>query len=148
VLEKTGLEPSSLFLEVTESTAMGNAPATAVIFDKLKRLGVRAIIDDFGTGYSSLSYLGRFPVEYVKIDRSFVAELGENRTSTLLTRGVIGLAHALDLKVIAEGVENRGQLDQLREMGCDIAQGFYFSKPVSGEAAGERLIGRRLVPDA
>jgi diguanylate cyclase (GGDEF)-like protein/PAS domain S-box-containing protein len=147
VLDETGLEPGRLFLEVTESTAMGDAPATAATFDSLKRLGVRTIIDDFGTGYSSLSYLGRFPVEYVRIDRSFVAGLGEDRTSTLLTKGVIGLAHALDLKVIAEGVETQEQLLQLREMGCDLAQGFYFSEPVTGEAAEQRLVGRRLLPD-
>ncbi len=147
VLDETGLESGRLFLEVTESTAMGDAPATAATFDSLRRLGVRISIDDFGTGYSSLPYLGRFPVEYVKIDRSFVAEMGDDRTFTLLTRGVIGLAHALDLKVIAEGVETRGQLLQLRDMGCDLAQGYYFSEPVTGEAAEERLVGRRLLPD-
>lgn len=140
VLEETELEPSSLFLEVTESTAMEDAPATAATFEGLKDLGVRAIIDDFGTGYSSLSYLGRFPVDYVKIDRSFVGGLGEDRASTLLAKGVIDLTHAFDLKVIAEGVETKGQLQQLREMGCDLAQGFYFSEPLTSEAAKEWLV--------
>ena len=147
VLKETEVEPSRLFLEVTESTAMEDAPATAATFEGLRDLGVRAIIDDFGTGYSSLSYLGRFPVDYVKIDRSFVGGLGEDRASTLLARGVIDLAHALDLKVIAEGVETHGQLQQLRDMGCDLAQGFYFSKPLTGEATEERLVGRRLLLD-
>jgi diguanylate cyclase (GGDEF)-like protein/PAS domain S-box-containing protein len=147
-LQETAVEPSCLFLEVTESTAMGDAPATAATFEGLKDLRVRTIIDDFGTGYSSLSYLQRFPVDYVKIDRSFVSKLGNDRSSTLLTKGVIDLSHALDLKVIAEGVETEGQLQQLQEMGCDLAQGFYFSEPVTSEAAKERLLGRRLLPNA
>lgn len=142
VLEDTGLAPSSLFLEVTESTTMEDAPATVTTFEDLRELGVRAIIDDFGTGYSSLSYLGRFPVDYVKIDGSFVGGLGEDPTATALVKGVVDLAHALELRVIAEGVETEGQLGRLREMGCDLAQGFYFSKPLPGEAVEEWLASR------
>jgi EAL domain-containing protein (putative c-di-GMP-specific phosphodiesterase class I) len=100
---------------------------------------VRAIIDDFGTGYSSLSYLERFPVKYVKIDRSFVGGLGKEPGAAVLASGVISLAHALGLKVIAEGVETAEQFERLREMGCDLAQGFYLAEPLSGEEAGALL---------
>ena len=102
------------------------------------------IIDDFGTGYSSLSYLERFQVDYVKIDGSFVGKLGEESSAAVLTRGVIDLAHALGLKVIAEGVETEGQLEELRELGCDLAQGYYFSEPLTGEAAAALLEARIL----
>ena len=142
VLEETGLVPDLLYLEVTESAAMEEATTTSLVLEELQDLGVRAIIDDFGTGYSSLSYLGRFPVDYVKIDRSFVGGLGEDALATLLAKGVIDLTHALGLKVIAEGVETEGQLGRLREMGCDLAQGFYFSGPLSGSEAGEWLMTR------
>ncbi len=108
-------------------------------------MSLRAIIDDFGTGYSSLSYLGRFPVDYVKIDRSFVGGLGEDSPATLLAKGVIDLTHALGLRVIAEGVEPDGQPGRLRGMGCDLAQGFYFSEPLPGEAAKEWLVPRSVL---
>jgi diguanylate cyclase (GGDEF)-like protein len=139
ILDETGLDPHYLFLEVTESTAMSDAPATAATLEVLQDLGVRAILDDFGTGYSSLSYLERLPVDYVKIDRSFVGGLGKEPGAAVLASGVISLAHALGLKVIAEGVETEEQLERLREMGCDLAQGFYFAKPLSGEEAAALL---------
>ena len=133
ILSETGLDPTCLHLEITESTAMGNAPATAATLAELKEVGVRMIIDDFGTGYSSLSYLERFPVDRVKIDRSFVAKLGSDPGTTALVSGMIQLAHTLDLETIAEGIETRVQLDRLQQLGCDLAQGFYFSEPVFGE---------------
>jgi diguanylate cyclase (GGDEF)-like protein/PAS domain S-box-containing protein len=139
ILDKTDLDPHYLFLEVTESTAMSDAPATAATLEELRGLGVRTIIDDFGTGYSSLSYLERLPVDYVKIDHSFVGRLGKESGAEVLASGVISLAHALGLKVIAEGVETEGQLERLREMGCDLAQGFYFARPLSGEEAAALL---------
>jgi EAL domain-containing protein (putative c-di-GMP-specific phosphodiesterase class I) len=139
VLNECGLDPQHLFLEVTESTAMSDVQATTAALKELQGLGVRAIIDDFGTGYSSLSYLERFPVEYVKIDRSFVGGLGKEPGAAVLASGVISLAHALGLKVIAEGVETEEQFERLREMGCDLAQGFYFAKPLSGEEASALL---------
>ena len=142
VLDETGLVPNRLYLEVTESAAMKEAATTTLVLEELKALGVRAIIDDFGTGYSSLSYLGRFPVDYVKIDRSFVGGLGEDSLATLLAKGVIDLTHALGLKVIAEGVETDGQLGRLKEMGCDLAQGYYFSEPLTGSEAKEWLTFR------
>jgi diguanylate cyclase (GGDEF)-like protein/PAS domain S-box-containing protein len=144
VLEETGLEPRSLGLEITESTAMGDAPATAAELEELQNLGVRVVIDDFGTGYSSLSYLERFPVDYIKIDRSFVDRLDEDPGAAVLVSGVIRLAHALGLKVIAEGVESAQQLEQLQRMRCDIAQGHLFKKSLPSEAAGALLETRHV----
>jgi diguanylate cyclase (GGDEF)-like protein/PAS domain S-box-containing protein len=140
IIDETGLEPSSLFLEVTESTAMGEALGTAAALEELQDLGVQTILDDFGTGYSSLSYLERFPVEYVKIDHSFVGGLGEYPGAKMLVSAIISLAHALGLKVIAEGVETEEQLERLRGMGCDLAQGHLFSEPLSAKAAVELLL--------
>ena len=141
VLTETGLEPARLLLEVTESAAMGDAPATAAALGELRGLGVGAAIDDFGTGYSSLSHLSRLPVDRVKIDRSFVGKLSEEREAGVLARGVVDLAHALGLAVVAEGVETADQLERLRTMGCDLAQGLLFSGPVPGEAVGALLRG-------
>ncbi len=133
ILDETGLDPSSLFLEVTESTAMRDALATAAALEDLQNLGVRTILDDFGTGYSSLSYLERFPVEYIKIDRSFVGGLGQHPGAEMLVSAIISLAHALGLKVIAEGVETEKQCELLRGMGCDLAQGHLFSEPLTAK---------------
>jgi diguanylate cyclase (GGDEF)-like protein/PAS domain S-box-containing protein len=140
ILDKTGLDPHYLCLEVTESTAMSDAPGTAATLEVLQDLGVRAILDDFGTGYSSLSYLERFPVDYVKIDRSFVGGLGKEPGAAVLASGVISLAHALSLKVIAEGVETEEQLERLREMGCDLAQGHLFSEPLAANGVTDFLV--------
>jgi diguanylate cyclase (GGDEF)-like protein/PAS domain S-box-containing protein len=137
ILDKTGLEPSGLFLEITESTVMEDAPATAAALKELQDSGVRAIIDDFGTGYSSLSYLERFPVDYFKIDRSFVAGLDRDPGTEMLVSAVIRLANSLDLKTIAEGVETEQQLERLRGMGCDLAQGYLFSEPLPAEGVAD-----------
>ena len=135
IIDEAKLEPRHLFLEITESTAMSDALATAATLEELQDLGVRAIIDDFGTGYSSLSYLERFPVDYVKIHRSFVGGLGKHSRAETLGSAIISLAHALGLKAIAEGVETEEQFDRLRELGCDLAQGYYFARPLTGKAA-------------
>jgi diguanylate cyclase (GGDEF)-like protein/PAS domain S-box-containing protein len=135
ILEECGLEPSSLNLEITESVAMEDAPVTAAVLEELHALGARVIIDDFGTGYSSISHLQEFPVDYIKIDRSFLDRLEEEAGASVLVKAMIDLAHALDLEVIAEGVETAGQLERLREMGCEMAQGHYFSRSLPGEAA-------------
>jgi diguanylate cyclase (GGDEF)-like protein/PAS domain S-box-containing protein len=140
ILHETDLDPHYLCLEITESTAMSDAPVTAATLEVLQDLGVRAIIDDFGTGYSSLSYLERFPVDYVKIDRSFVGGLAEESGAAVLASGVISLAHALDLKVIAEGVETEEQLERLREMKCDLAQGHLFSEPLTAKEVANLLV--------
>jgi EAL domain-containing protein (putative c-di-GMP-specific phosphodiesterase class I) len=118
---------------------MGDATATVTALEGLKDLGVRMSIDDFGTGYSSLSYLQRFPVDQVKIDRSFVAKLGADPGATALVSGMIRLAHSLGLGTIAEGVETKEQLERLQGLGCDMAQGHYFSSPLTGEAVGALL---------
>jgi diguanylate cyclase len=107
-------------------------------------LGVRVAIDDFGTGYSSLSYLERFPVDSLKVDRSFIGSLGRDPGATVLVRAMIDLAHALGSRVIAEGVETDEQLRRVRELGCDLAQGYHFSRPLPGEEAGALLETRAL----
>ena len=140
LLKDTELPPKSLCLEITESVAMENLPSAASTFEELEGLGVRLAIDDFGTGYSSLSYLKRFPVEYLKVDRSFVDGLEEESEDKVIVSGIISLAHALGLKVVAEGVEMEEQLALLREMRCDQAQGHYFSEALSSEAAGKLLV--------
>ena len=138
VLQETGLDPRTLDLEITESMAEDTQFAIAVL-KELKGLGIQLVMDDFGTGYSSLSYLKNFPVDFLKIDRSFIAPLGENPEDEALVSGIIGLVHALGIKAIAEGVETAEQLAKLREMGCDFAQGYYFSKPLPAEGISELL---------
>jgi diguanylate cyclase (GGDEF)-like protein/PAS domain S-box-containing protein len=140
IIDETALEPSSLFLEVTESTAMRDALATATALEELQGLGVGTILDDFGTGYSSLSYLERFPVDFVKIDCSFVGGLDEYPGAKMLVSAMISLAHALDLKVIAEGVETEEQFERLRGMECDLAQGHLFSEPLTAKEAADLLV--------
>ena len=139
IVEETGLDPSSLFLEVTESTAMRDALATAATLEEIQEQGVRTILDDFGTGYSSLSYLERFPVDYIKIDRSFVGGLGQYPGAGMLVSAIINLAHALGIRVIAEGVETQEQFERLREMGCDLAQGHLFSEPLTANEVSDLL---------
>ncbi|QIN77579.1 EAL domain-containing protein [Rubrobacter marinus] len=142
VLRETGLAPEALDLEITESVVMDDAPATANIFRELKDLGVRLSIDDFGTGYSSLAYLRRFPVDYLKVDRSFVGNIGrtgESSEDVVIVGGIVSLARDLGLRVVAEGVETAEQLARLREMGSDLAQGFYFSRPLPEGAMDELL---------
>jgi diguanylate cyclase (GGDEF)-like protein len=136
VLEKTGIDPEHLILEITESVAMEGAETTINILRKLKSLGIRLAIDDFGTGFSSLSYLKRFPVDFLKIDKSFVDGVAENGHDTAIVQAVIALGHALGLKMIAEGIESPEQVEQLRALGSEIGQGYFFGTPLtSGEAA-------------
>jgi diguanylate cyclase (GGDEF)-like protein/PAS domain S-box-containing protein len=130
-LQETGLEPSLLTLELTESTVMDDPVAANVILEHLKLLGVRLSIDDFGTGYSSLAYLQRFPVDELKIDHSFVDGLGTETSDGAIVSGIISLAHTLDLDVVAEGIETPLQLQRLRELGCERAQGFLIAKPLN-----------------
>lgn len=129
-LEEYDVAPHLLELEITESAAMQNAQAASMTLATLKALGVRIAIDDFGTGYSSLSYLKRFPIDSLKIDRSFVTELPDNQDDASIAQAVITMAHALRLKVVAEGVENEAQLAFLAANGCDEMQGYYFSRPL------------------
>ena len=131
VLEETGLDPASLILEITENAVMDDAQSAIAVLESLKGSGIKLAIDDFGTGYSSLSYLRRLPVDFLKIDRSFVERLGEDPRDTEIVAATIALAHALGLQTIAEGVETSPQLESLRRMGCDLAQGDFFSEPRS-----------------
>jgi diguanylate cyclase (GGDEF)-like protein/PAS domain S-box-containing protein len=143
VLEETGLSPQGLELEITETVLMQEGTATEDILTQLKSLGILLAMDDFGTGYSSLSYLKRFPIDVLKIDRSFVMGLGESPEDTALVRTVIQLAKALALKVTAEGVETEEQIKQLTAMECDRGQGYFFARPASAKTIEELLSSDR-----
>ena len=132
-LERGRAGSGRLELEITESVVMQDAAATDATLQALKAIGIRLAIDDFGTGYSSLSYLKRFPVDTLKIDRSFVDGLGHDSQDTAIVRSVAALAQALDLSVTAEGVESRTQHALLRLLGCDLAQGYLYARPVPAE---------------
>jgi EAL domain-containing protein (putative c-di-GMP-specific phosphodiesterase class I) len=131
VLKKTGIKPSNVMLEITESVAMEGAETTIEILTKLKSLGVSLAIDDFGTGFSSLAYLKRFPVDLLKIDKSFVDGVALKGPDNAIVEAIIALGHALVLKVIAEGVETTEQVEQLRLLGSELGQGFYYSEPLA-----------------
>jgi predicted signal transduction protein with EAL and GGDEF domain len=133
-LNASGLEPESLLIELTESTMMHNSEANLVKLKELKSLGVRLAIDDFGTGYSSLSYLHRFPIDILKIDRSFVSRLTDSAEGPKLARAVVMLGETLGLETVAEGVEVDDQVTQLLQLGCVAAQGFLFSQATSLDA--------------
>jgi diguanylate cyclase (GGDEF)-like protein/PAS domain S-box-containing protein len=134
-LRETGLPSSNLKLEITESMVMENFDTAIQMLTQLRNLGVGLSIDDFGTGYSSLSYLHRFPIDTLKIDRSFVTQMTDNTENAEIVRTIVTLARSLGMNVIAEGVETRAQLTQLRDLGCDFGQGYLFSKAVGAPAA-------------
>lgn len=129
VLAETGLNPAQLELEVTESAVMEDPTAAQVLLTRLRALGIRLAIDDFGTGYSSLARLKRLPVDKLKLDQSFVRGLPSDPEDAAIARAVIALGHSLDLKILAEGIEQQEQADFLRELGCDYGQGYYFGRP-------------------
>lgn len=139
VIAETGIDPASLKLELTESAVMDNAETAILMLKQIKETGVRISIDDFGTGYSSLSYLHRFPIDLLKVDRSFVGAMEENTENGEIVRTVVALAKALNLKVVAEGIESIHQFHQLRILKCEYGQGYLFSKPLP-VADIERLI--------
>jgi EAL domain-containing protein (putative c-di-GMP-specific phosphodiesterase class I) len=132
-LERNGLPPARLALEITESVLISEAGSPWNTLHALKKLGVSLMLDDFGTGYSSLSYLKRFPVDVLKIDRAFVHGLGSEAEDSAIVKAVVGMAQALEMGVVAEGVETEDQVECLRALGCDRAQGFFFGRP--GEAS-------------
>jgi diguanylate cyclase (GGDEF)-like protein len=137
ILEETHVEAKYLKLEITESAVMENAEMAARLLNRLKELGVQLSIDDFGTGYSSLSYLHRFPVNTLKIDRSFVGRIGEAAENIEIVRTVISLAENMGMEVVAEGVETLSQLTQLRKLNCQYGQGYLFSRPVDADSVSE-----------
>ena len=139
VLDETGLPSRLLELELTESHLLDNVENVITTFQQLRDLGVKLAIDDFGTGYSSLSYLKRFPVDYVKIDQTFVRDLAAGGEDAAITRAIIAMAHGLELKVVAEGVETQAQMDFLKLQRCDEIQGYLISPPVPAEQFAELL---------
>ncbi|HEX8128252.1 MAG TPA: EAL domain-containing protein [Pyrinomonadaceae bacterium] len=139
IIEETKINPEGLKLEITESAVMDNVETATEMLKKLRALGIKLSIDDFGTGYSSLSYLHRFPIDTLKVDRSFVVNMSEDSENVEIVRTIVSLAQNLGMNVIAEGVETKEQLAALRKLGCENGQGYFFSKPVGAKAA-ENLI--------
>lgn len=133
VLKETGADPKNITLEITESLFMEEDHRVLAILNELRTMGINLSLDDFGTGYSSLSYLKRFPVNILKIDRSFVVDIGKDTESQGLVEAIIAMAHSQNMKVIAEGAETEEQVAFLRSRGCDEVQGFYFSHPLPAE---------------
>lgn len=142
-LESSNLTPASLKLEITESAAMENAEQSIKILNGLKNLGVQLSIDDFGTGYSSLSYLHRLPFDSLKIDRSFVIEVGERGENSEVLQTIVSLAKNLKMWTIAEGIETESQLDILQNLGCDYGQGYLMSKPLPSAEMEKLLYQKR-----
>lgn len=139
ILQATNLDAYNLKLEITESILIENAEAATTIFSQLRDLGVQLHIDDFGTGYSSLSYLHRFPVDMLKIDRSFISNMSVDSYNADFVKAIVTLAHSLEMNVTAEGVETAEQLAQLRALGCKYGQGYFFAKPMNSELAAALL---------
>jgi PAS domain S-box-containing protein len=145
ILRQTDTDPACVDLEITENIAMADVERSAVVLSQLKALGVHLSIDDFGTGYSSLSRLQRFPVDTLKIDRTFVSEMDRDRDTGEIVRVIAMLARNLGLKVVAEGIERQEQMEMLRGLGCETGQGYLFSKPVSADAIEQLMTSRRAL---
>ena len=143
VLAQTGLDGRYLEIELTESMVMHDAAKLAAMLVELKKLGVQISVDDFGTGYSSLSYLKRFPVDRLKVDRSFVQDIASDHDDATIVRTIIALGHNLSLKVVAEGVETEEQVNFLRQNHCDEMQGYYFGQPMPAEEFGNLFAARK-----
>ncbi|HEX7926441.1 MAG TPA: GGDEF domain-containing phosphodiesterase, partial [bacterium] len=145
VLEETGMNPQHLELELTESLLMEDSDAAISTLQALRELGVRLSIDDFGTGFSSLSYLSRFPIDTLKIDKSFIRHINTKPSDIAIAKSIIALARSLGLKVIVEGIENQGQLEFFRAHMCDEIQGYFYAQPQSG-AEFAKLLNEPLLP--
>jgi EAL domain-containing protein (putative c-di-GMP-specific phosphodiesterase class I) len=145
VLLETGLPPECLVLEITESVMMQDMALSNERLTQLKQLGVMLAVDDFGTGYSSLNYIRRFPVDILKVDKSFVDGVSEGGEESALTAAIIELAGILNLRPVAEGIERADQLDKLLELRCELGQGYYFSPPLPIEGVEELLRARHML---
>jgi EAL domain-containing protein (putative c-di-GMP-specific phosphodiesterase class I) len=147
ILKETGLKPQYLELELTEKVLMEDSRSVAEVLKELKDIGVVLTLDDFGTGYSSLSHLKRFPIDALKIDQSFVRDLGVDEDDAGIVTAVIGMGKSLHMRVVAEGVETGEQLEILQEHGCPQGQGNYFCRPVAAEEF-RHLLERETAPMA
>ena len=143
ILARTGLAPERLELEMTESILMGDVSSAMHTLKRFKEMGIKISVDDFGTGYSSLSYLNKFPIDELKVDRSFVMHVPGNKGDSMITSAIIALAHSLNLQVVAEGVESEAQANFLLKSGCQVMQGYLYSKPVPADEIPE-LVARKL----
>ena len=143
VLRTSGLEPCALELEITESSVMDRSETSLGVLRQLRALGVRIVLDDFGTGYSSLAYLRQLPLDTIKIDRSFVTDLDVQDPNVGIVRAVVSLAHGLGITVVAEGIETDEQGRRLRELGCDMGQGYAWAHPADPVQVGG-FVNRRL----
>jgi EAL domain-containing protein (putative c-di-GMP-specific phosphodiesterase class I) len=139
ILEDTGVQPLNIELEITEDLLLENPEETLARLRSLKAMGLGLVIDDFGTGYSSLSYVNRFPIDIIKVDRSFVLTMLEEEASKRIVAAVVGLARDLGLATIAEGIETPDQLARLKKLGCDYGQGFLLSRPIPGKELLENI---------
>jgi EAL domain-containing protein (putative c-di-GMP-specific phosphodiesterase class I) len=146
VLQRTGLPPARLELEITEGTLMDDAQNALRVLTALKALGVKIAMDDFGTGYSSLSYLRKFPFDKIKIDRSFISDVGDVAEAQTIVQAIIALGRSLRLDVTAEGVETRPQLAMLQGQGCTFAQGYLLGHPHPADQLGQHQNADRAVP--
>lgn len=146
-LKQSGFDPRHLDFEITETVAMHNAEETIGVMRQLKSLGISLSLDDFGTGYSSLSYLKRFPIDTLKIDKSFVRDIPADANDLAIVSAIIAMAHALGLHVLAEGVETAAQRDFLRDCGVEYAQGYFFGRPLEA-AEFEQLLSHQSVQQA
>ena len=144
-LQRSGVDPSRVYLEITESALMTDVKASELMLKAVRQIGVRLSVDDFGTGYSSLTYLKRFPVQGLKVDRSFVSGLGTDHEDGTIVEAVVRLGHALGLRVVAEGVETRQQLDYLCSIGCDLGQGYLISRPLPADELEAKLHSGELL---
>jgi len=143
VLKETGIDAESLELEISGSVAVHNIKSAVNILGELIEMGVRVSIDDFGTCYSSLNSLKHFPISYLKIDRTFISDIADNKNANAILKSIINIAHNLNLKVVAYGVETKEQLDFLQQLGCDEIQGFYISKPLPPEDVQKQMESKR-----
>jgi EAL domain-containing protein (putative c-di-GMP-specific phosphodiesterase class I) len=147
ILRETDLAPGSLVMEITETMLMDDAEHNVDVLRRLQDLGVSIAVDDFGTGYSNLAYLKRFPVDWLKVDKSFVDGLGESPEATAIVEAIVSLATAMGMQTVAEGIETTGQVDLLRGLRCELGQGYYFSEPLPAHEANALLSTARALRD-